>query len=593
MRKVLLTVMMVSSLLAFNACKKDGATGPAGPAGATGPAGPAGAVGPAGAQGVPGAAGAPGSKILGLTVDPVAADGVVGDYAFNKTTKTLWGPKTAAGWAGTNTTLTGAPGVNGTQFLAGNGAPTTQGVTGDFYFDQTTGTFYGPKMADGTWTNTMPLGQASAAKTYTITRGFENVKEVTKTYGQKTTVTYKNFDIVTTFTMNAEDALRSANYPKWSENREMLVETTPGTGVYDKLVTFANLDPTGAPTVFQNARFIYSGNTDNPTTTFNLTATDITRLTSLGAGAWGYLTYGKLTTGDSNPGNSYTPVNQNELTLGKTFNFARIKNIVVTNETSGDNYNATYTAETKFNLNTLVPNFEKYRQNGKVWVKYKDYTPNSAVAATNNVTVIHPGDFAGWVDLTQWANSFVLGTGGYNSVTTNPFTTLFMGSVGALGTVGVNVTVGTNQVAQAVPGVAPTATAFGNGQVMINWAINSGTNLAGVTSVASYGPFTIPTVTVSGSTGVRAAAVARGTDVDFYSTGSNTITSTLAAGASIAAPGDVSSIVRTGGKDAAYFTNTKLVQLQVFVVPGEVISTLKAKGVDVNNINEVSKYVKL
>ena len=39
MRKVLLTVMMVSSLLAFNACKKDGAVGPAGPAGATGPAG--------------------------------------------------------------------------------------------------------------------------------------------------------------------------------------------------------------------------------------------------------------------------------------------------------------------------------------------------------------------------------------------------------------------------------------------------------------------------------------------------------------------------------------------------------------------------
>ena len=587
--------MMVSSLLAFNACKKDGATGPAGPAGPAGATGAAGPVGPAGAAGVPGAAGAAGSKILGLTVDPVAADGVVGDYAFNKTTKTLWGPKVAAGWAGTNTTLTGAPGVNGTQFIAGNGAPTAAtGVTGDFYFDRTTGTFYGPKLADGTFLNAMPLGSAFAAKTYTITRGFENVVETSKTFGQVSTVTYRNFDIITTFTMNAEDVLRSTNYPKWSENREMLVETTPGTGVYDKLVTFANLDPAGAPTVFQNARFIYSGNTGNPTTTFNLTATDITRLTSLGAGAYGYLTYGKVTTGDSNPTNTYTPVNQDELTLGKTFNFARIKNVTVANATSGANYNATYTAQTKFDLNTLVPNFEKYRQDGKVWVKYKDYTANTATAATSNKQVIHPGDFAGWVDLTQWANSYVLGTGGYNSVTTNPFTTNnFMSSGNVLGTIGLNVTVGASQVAQAVPGPVLTPTAYGNGAILINWAINSGTNFAGATTTTAYGPFTIPTVTVSGSTGTRAAAIARTTDPDFYSTTSNTLTSTLSGGATIAAPGTVSSIARTLGKDAAYFTATNLVQLQVFVVPGDVVAALKAKGVDVNNIKEVSKYVKL
>ena len=92
---------------------------------------------------------------------------------------------------------------------------------------------------------------------------------------------------------------------------------------------------------------------------------------------------------------------------------------------------------------------------------------------------------------------------------------------------------------------------------------------------------------------VRAAAIARATDQDFYSTTSNTITSTLAAGASIAAPGTISSIPRTKGKDADYFRNTKLVQVQVFVVPGDVILDLRAKGVDVNNFNEVSKYVKL
>lgn len=206
MRKVLLTVMMVSSLLAFNACKKDGAQGPAGPAGPTGAAGAAGAVGAAGAKG------ADGTKILPTTGAPAATLGAAGDYAFDSATKMLYGPKTTtwpAGIAlsGANgatgaTGAVGATGANGTKFLAGPGAPTAaDGSTGDYWFNTTNSTFYGPKLADGTWgTNVMPLGSSFSAKTYTITRGFEGVTETAKRFGQKATVKYGNFDIVTTYT---------------------------------------------------------------------------------------------------------------------------------------------------------------------------------------------------------------------------------------------------------------------------------------------------------------------------------------------------------------------------------------------------------
>src|SRR5690554_6610499 len=131
MRKILLTVMMVSSLLAFNACSKDGAEGPVG---ATGSAGPAGPAGPAGEVGPAGAAGADGTKIL--TGDGAPTGGVNGDYFFDKGGKVLYGPKTDAGW-GDGTTLvgatgpTGAPGVDGIDGADGaTGAAGADGVDG-------------------------------------------------------------------------------------------------------------------------------------------------------------------------------------------------------------------------------------------------------------------------------------------------------------------------------------------------------------------------------------------------------------------------------------------------------------------------------
>mgnify|MGYP006176789429 CR=1 FL=1 len=80
-----------------------GATGPGGASGGSGPAGAAGATGAAGAAGAvgaTGATGAAGTKILPTTGAPTAALGATGDYAFDATSKILYGPKTAAGtWA--------------------------------------------------------------------------------------------------------------------------------------------------------------------------------------------------------------------------------------------------------------------------------------------------------------------------------------------------------------------------------------------------------------------------------------------------------------------------------------------------------------
>jgi hypothetical protein len=114
---------------------------------AAGPAGAQGAVGPQGP------AGADGSQFLSGAVAPTT-QGANGDFYLNTATGELYGPKTAGVW-GSPTDLTGpagADGADGSQILSGAGAPDdlTDGVDGDFYFDTTNDTFYGPKTA-GAW----------------------------------------------------------------------------------------------------------------------------------------------------------------------------------------------------------------------------------------------------------------------------------------------------------------------------------------------------------------------------------------------------------------------------------------------------------
>lgn len=138
----------------FSACSKTG------PKGATGPAGPAGPQGASGAQGV---AGPTGSQILNGTSAPGATLGNVGDFYIDFQTDSLYGPKTPSGW-GTAISLIGTPGAAGAQGAQGARGDTgaqilsdtvpplsSMGNLGDFYFDRTNDSLYGPKNSNG-WT---------------------------------------------------------------------------------------------------------------------------------------------------------------------------------------------------------------------------------------------------------------------------------------------------------------------------------------------------------------------------------------------------------------------------------------------------------
>jgi len=117
-----------------------GATGPTGPGGPTGPAGP---TGPQGIQGVQGIQGAPG------------ATGAIGPAGTGAT-----GAMGPTGPTGT----TGPTGPTGAGMLTGNGAPSSaQGQDGDFYFDSTATTLYGPKASNAWPTPGVSLAGATGA----------------------------------------------------------------------------------------------------------------------------------------------------------------------------------------------------------------------------------------------------------------------------------------------------------------------------------------------------------------------------------------------------------------------------------------------
>ncbi|ASU32556.1 collagen-like domain-containing protein [Mucilaginibacter xinganensis] len=127
-------------------------------------------MGAQGAQGPVGPAGADGSIIYSGNGVPNPSVGATGDYYFDKTNRTLYGPKGRTGW-GTPTSLvgatgatgnTGAAGANGNTILNGTGAPAnTLGNDGDFYLDVNTYLFYGPKTA-GAWGAGVSLKTASS-----------------------------------------------------------------------------------------------------------------------------------------------------------------------------------------------------------------------------------------------------------------------------------------------------------------------------------------------------------------------------------------------------------------------------------------------
>src|SRR5690554_2130471 len=160
MKKGLLTAFVIASVLVFNACKKEeGPAGPAGPAGPQGPAGPAGPVGPAGATGAAGANGQDGATIRAGAGAPADALGNNGDFYFDNENGVLYGPKADGEWPTTGTSLVGAKGDRaGSSVIAGYTEP-TDAQEGDYWFNLTNSTIYGPLDEDGDWVNTIPLAQ--------------------------------------------------------------------------------------------------------------------------------------------------------------------------------------------------------------------------------------------------------------------------------------------------------------------------------------------------------------------------------------------------------------------------------------------------
>lgn len=169
----LLILFLAVSLVS---CSKDGAEGPIGPEGKIGK------EGVAGKQGVPGT---DGKMIHYGNTAPTASIGNEGDFYINQSTSYLYGPKTPTSWGtGINlkgetgargatgakgdkgdtgaagkdgvkgdkgdTGARGATGTAGSQFLSGASDPTlNQGKAGDFFFNTTSGTLFGPKTS--TW----------------------------------------------------------------------------------------------------------------------------------------------------------------------------------------------------------------------------------------------------------------------------------------------------------------------------------------------------------------------------------------------------------------------------------------------------------
>jgi hypothetical protein len=96
-----------------------------------------------------------GSKFLVGDGAPSASTGAIGDTYFDKSTKDLYGPKTAGGWGSPVANLggDGTDGADGASFLSGSGAPAAGlGQNGDSYVDTATGTVY--KKASGSWSST-------------------------------------------------------------------------------------------------------------------------------------------------------------------------------------------------------------------------------------------------------------------------------------------------------------------------------------------------------------------------------------------------------------------------------------------------------
>jgi len=110
-------------------------------------------VGPAGATGSQGATGASGTSILNGASDPTS-EGVDGDFWINTTSNRLFGPKSSGVWPSTSVSLVGPQGNSGPRgssvLNAGVDPIASDGLEGDFWINRATWQIFGPK-SNGLW----------------------------------------------------------------------------------------------------------------------------------------------------------------------------------------------------------------------------------------------------------------------------------------------------------------------------------------------------------------------------------------------------------------------------------------------------------
>src|SRR5690606_25638435 len=123
-----------------------------------------------------------------------------GDFYLDKTTVSIYGPKTAAGWGeatslkgkdgedgkdgkdGTN----GTDGKDGSKILSGNQIPTMQdGSIGDFYFDTQNIAIYGPKTSDS-WGTPVSLKTPTGKEVTVLLYKNHSFQTITEDIDEKT-----------------------------------------------------------------------------------------------------------------------------------------------------------------------------------------------------------------------------------------------------------------------------------------------------------------------------------------------------------------------------------------------------------------------
>ncbi len=116
-----------------------------------------------GDTGAAGANGSDGNSVLSGNGIPTGSVGKIGDFFIDTVGKVLWGPKNSVNW-GAGIALVGPQGLPGKTVLSGAGVPNAAlGNIGDFYINTTNKTLYGPKTVAG-WGVAVSLVGATGAQ---------------------------------------------------------------------------------------------------------------------------------------------------------------------------------------------------------------------------------------------------------------------------------------------------------------------------------------------------------------------------------------------------------------------------------------------